>query len=123
MLLVAAGTHIPMVPDHLEEAPYVGWGFIVLSTVCIVLAVWIVLADGVAVWLLSAAVCLSAVVAFLASRTIGLPQIRDDIGNWSEPLGFPAVLSEAVVVLLAGLRLRTLTTLSSASKNGRTLPG
>jgi hypothetical protein len=120
---VAAGTHIPLVPAHLEEAPYVGWGFIVLSAVCIVLAVWILVADGVAVWLLSAAVCLAAVVAFRASRTIGLPQIRDDIGNWSDPLGFPAVLSETGVVLLAGLRLRALTTPSSTSKNGRTLPG
>jgi hypothetical protein len=127
MLLVAAGTHISMVPDHLEEAPHVGWGLIVLSALCIVLAVWIVVADGVAVWLFSAGVCLAAVVAFLTSRTIGLPQIRDDVGNWSEPLGFPALLSETLAVLLAGLRLRKRSSLSSTasstSGNGRTLRG
>jgi hypothetical protein len=44
-------------------------------------------------------------IAFLASRTIGLPQIEDDIGNWSEPLGLPAIAAEATMVVLAYLRL------------------
>jgi ATP phosphoribosyltransferase len=42
MLLSTAGTHIPLVPMHLEEAPYIGVLFILLSAVSIVLAV----ADG-----------------------------------------------------------------------------
>jgi hypothetical protein len=72
LLLVAAGTHIPLIQDHLEEAPYVGRLFIALSVVCIVLAVVILFVDHVGVWLLSAAVCFAAVVAFLTSRTVGL---------------------------------------------------
>jgi hypothetical protein len=107
LLLVAAGTHIPLIQAHLEEAPYVGWLFIALSVVCIVLAVAILFVDNVGVWVLSAAVCFGAVVAFLASRTIGLPQIGDDVGNWTEPLGLPAVASEALVVALAWLRIRS----------------
>jgi hypothetical protein len=106
LLLVAAGTHIPLIRDHLEEAPYVGWLFIALSVACIALAVTILFVDHVGVWLLSAAVCFAAVVAFLASRTIGLPQIRDDVGNWSDPLGPPAVASEVLMVVLAWLHLR-----------------
>jgi hypothetical protein len=106
LLLVAAGTHIPLIEDHLEEAPYVGWLFIILSVVCIVLAVAIVLVDNPGVWVLSAAVCLAAVVAFLASRTVGLPQIGDDVGNWTEPLGIPAVASEVLMVVLAWSHLR-----------------
>jgi hypothetical protein len=106
LLLVAAGTHIPLIQDHLEEAPYVGWLFIVLSVVCIALAVVVLFVDHVGVWVLSAAVCLAAVVGFLASRTVGLPQIRDDVGNWTDPLGFPAVGSEALMVALAWLRIR-----------------
>jgi hypothetical protein len=105
LLLVAAGTHIPLIEDHLQEAPYVGWLFIVLSVVCIVLAVVILVVDSAGVWLLSGAVCLAAVVAFLASRTIGLPQIGDDVGNWTEPLGLPAVASEVLMVVLAYLHL------------------
>lgn len=106
LLLVAAGTHIPLIEDHLEEAPYVGWLFIILSVVCIVLAVVILFVDSAGVWLLSGAVCLAAVVGFLASRTIGLPQIGDDVGNWTDPLGFPAVASEVLMVVLAWLHLR-----------------
>jgi hypothetical protein len=106
LLLVAAATHIPLIRDHLEEAPYVGWLFIALSVVCIGLAVAILFVDHVGVWVLSAAVCFAAVVAFLASRTIGLPQIGDDVGNWTDPLGIPAVTSEVLMVALAWLHLR-----------------
>lgn len=106
LLLVAAGTHIPLIRAHLEEAPYVGWLFIALSVVCIVLAVAIVLVDNPGVWILSGAVCLAAVVAFLASRTVGLPQIGDDVGNWTEPLGIPAVAAELLMVALAWVHVR-----------------
>jgi hypothetical protein len=106
LLLVAAGTHIPLIQDHLEEAPYIGWLFIILSVVCIALAIVILFVDHVGVWVLSAAACFAAVVAFLASRTIGLPQIGDDVGNWTEPLGIPAVAAEALMVVLAWLHLR-----------------
>jgi hypothetical protein len=106
LLFVAAGTHIPLIREHMEEAPYIGWLFVALSVVCIVFGVAILFLDNPGLWLLSGLVCFAAVVAFLASRTIGLPQIGDDIGNWTEPLGFPAVVSEALVPLLAYLHLR-----------------
>jgi hypothetical protein len=106
LLFVAAGTHVPLVREHLEEAPYVGWLFIALSVACIVLGVAILFLDSPGLWVVSGVVCFAAVVAFLASRTVGLPQIGDDIGNWTEPLGFPAVVSQALVPLLAYLHLR-----------------
>jgi hypothetical protein len=119
LLLVAAGTHIPLIRGHLEEAPYVGWLFIALSVVCIALAVAVLFVDHVGVWLLSAAVCFAAVVAFLASRTVGLPQIGDDVGNWTEPLGLPAVASEALMVVLAWLHIRNLRTAGSTASRPR----
>lgn len=106
LLLVAAGTHVPLIRDHLAEAPYVGWLFIALSVVCVGLAVAMVLVDSPGVWIVSGAVCLAAVVAYLASRTIGLPEIGDDVGNWTEPLAIPAVASEVLMVLLAYAHLR-----------------
>jgi hypothetical protein len=105
MLFIASGTHVPLIARHLEEAPYVGVLFIALSVVCFVLAICLVAFDADAVWLLSGAVCLAALVAFLASRTVGLPGIGDDVGNWTEPLGFPALFSETVVVVLTGVVL------------------
>jgi hypothetical protein len=74
--------------------------------VCLVLAVVIPFVDDASVWVVSGAVCLAAVVAFLASRTVGLPQIGDDVGNWTEPLAVPAVASEVLMALLAFRHLR-----------------
>ena len=105
LLLVAAAAHIPLIADHLEEAPYIGVLFIALSVVCVALAGLILVLDTAAVWLLSGSICLAAVVAFLASRTVGLPQMADDIGVWSEPLSFPALASEVLLVTLAVIHL------------------
>ena len=97
-LVVTAGTHIPLIGDHLHEAPYVGWLFIVLSVAALALAFVLTIADTPAVWALSGAVCLAAVIAFVASRTVGLPQIGDDVGNWTEALSYPALVAELIVV-------------------------
>ncbi|MGN6250408.1 MAG: hypothetical protein ACTHNS_01200 [Marmoricola sp.] len=105
-LLVTAGTHTPLIGEHLEEAPYVGWLFIVLSAASILLAALLVVRDSAAVWFASGATTLLALIAFVLSRTVGLPQIGDDIGNWTEPLGFPAIVAEAVVAVIAYVVLR-----------------
>ena len=50
-----------------------------------------------------------AILGYVISRTIGLPQIGDDIGNWLEPLGVVAVIAEATACLSAvaiGLKAR-----------------
>lgn len=105
-LLVTAATHIPLIPEHLHEAPYVGVLFILIAVVSIVLAVAIVVRDLPLVWMTSGTVTLLAFVAFLVSRTVGLPQISDDIGNWTDPLGYPALAGELVTFVLAALVLR-----------------
>jgi hypothetical protein len=50
-------------------------------------------------------VTLLAVVAYVLARTIGLPQIGDDIGNWSDPLGTAAIASESLTFVVAGVVL------------------
>ncbi|MGH3494841.1 MAG: hypothetical protein ACRDQ1_16615, partial [Sciscionella sp.] len=42
-----------------------------------------------------------ALTADLVSRTVGMPEIHDDIGNWLEPFGVAAVVAEAVGVVTA----------------------
>ena len=104
-LVVSGVTHVPVTPEHLEEAPYIGVAFIVLTVACAVLAVAVLLSDSSIVWSLSAWTCGLAVVVYAVSRTVGLPQIRDDIGNWWEPLGVSAVLAELVTVALAAVAI------------------
>src|SRR4051794_36161425 len=107
LLLVAAGAHMPLVQEHLTEAPYVGWSFLLLSIVSVALAVWVVLTDRTDTWILIGAVCLAALVGHLASRTMGPPEMGDAVGTWTEPMSFPAVTAELFLVVLAGLQLRT----------------
>jgi hypothetical protein len=66
----------------------------------------VVVTDTPAVWMVTAVMTLLAVLAFLASRTVGLPLIGDDIGNWTEPLGLPAVAAEFLAFLTAAAVLR-----------------
>ena len=108
LLLVTAAVHVPLVPDHLKEAFYVGVLFIALVVVAVVLAAVLVRTDTPRVWATSGLVSLAAFVAFLLSRTVGLPQLGDDVGNWTDPLGYPALLAEGLTVVLAVLAARRL---------------
>ena len=104
-LVVTAGTHVPLVREHLEEAPYIGWLFVALSAAALVLALALLIADTTLVWGVSGAVAVAALVAFVVSRTVGLPQIGDDIGNWTEALGYPALAAEGVVAVVSAMTL------------------
>jgi hypothetical protein len=106
LLVVVAAVHVPMVPDHLQEAPYIGALFIALSVVSVSLAAVIAIWDSPAVWTATGLVTLLALVGFLLSRTIGLPELGDDIGNWTEPLGFPAMAAETLATAVAATVLR-----------------
>ena len=105
LLLVVAAVHVPLVGDHLEEAPYVGVLFILLTVACVLLAGAILVADAPVMWAACGVVSVLALTAFLASRTVGLPELGDDVGNWTEPLGYPALASEGMCAVLAALVL------------------
>ncbi|MDJ0314792.1 hypothetical protein [Arthrobacter sp. H35-D1] len=100
-LAVAGAAHIPVIPTHLHEAPYIGVLFIVLTAASFVLATVLALHDVPAAYFGTAAVMGLAILGYVISRTIGLPQIGDDIGNWLEPLGVVAVIVEATACLSA----------------------
>lgn len=101
VLLIVAAVHVPVTPEHLQEATYIGVLFIALSVVCVALATLLLIADSRPVWFASVIVNALAVGAYVVSRTTGLPQIGDDVGNWTEPLGMAAVVAEVVSVLVA----------------------
>jgi hypothetical protein len=101
LLLVVAGTHLVLVPEHLDEAPYVGHLFLALAAVCTVLAGLLLLRDHLLVWAVTGGVAAASLVAYLASRTVGLPRIGDDVGNWTDPWSFPSVTAEALLVVVA----------------------
>ena len=100
-LLVGAGTHLPLVPEHLAEARYIGLGFLLLALTSLVLAVVLSLRDTVAAWAAVAVVETLALTAYVASRTVGLPLISDDVGHWLDPWSFPALAAETIALATA----------------------
>jgi hypothetical protein len=106
LALVAGLAHVPVTPEHLREAPYIGVMFIVLTTACVLLAAALLIVDSVLVWSTLGVTTMVAVVAYAVSRTIGLPLMADDVGNWLEPLGIVSVVTETAVTALALVALR-----------------
>ena len=105
-LAVVAGVHIAIAPEHLHEAPYAGVLFLVLAAATLVAAGLVLTANHPLVWTGTAALSLSALVAYFMSRSVGLPSLSDDIGDWLNPLGVIAVVCETAVVLIAGYAQR-----------------
>jgi len=55
--------------------------------------------DHELVWLGAGAVSLGALVGYFLSRSVGLPSMSDDIGDWLNLLGLAAVACEALVLI------------------------
>ena len=103
---MAAMAHLPVIPEHLGEAPYMGWLFVGFSLVAVAAAALVIVrgsAPGafVGAGLLSAA----AIMTYCLTRAVVLPQLADDVGNWTEPLGLVSIASEGAVVALSVLAI------------------
>jgi hypothetical protein len=104
-LAVSAASHA-LVPEHLREARYIGIAFAALAAASVLLALALVVRDRVVVWGAVAVLEGLAVAAYVASRTVGLPLLGNDIGSWAEPLSFPALVSELIATAVALTVLR-----------------
>ena len=104
--LVAGGAHLPVIAEHLEEAPYMGILFIALTAACFTLAATALVVDSAAVYAAASVTCGLAVLGYAATRLVAFPMLADDVGNWLEPLGVASIVSESVVVLAALVAVR-----------------
>jgi hypothetical protein len=99
---VAVVAHIPMTGPHLQEVPYMGVMFIVLTAALFFLAAAALIRDSAAVYLATILTCALAITGYAATRTVAFPSLADNIWNWLEPLGIVSILSEALA-LAAGI--------------------
>src|SRR5216683_7499945 len=74
--------HLLDLPDTMSGTPYIGWMYIGLIVSAIGLAGALVRTSDTRVWLAASGLVVSVIVAYILSRTTGLPQSSDDIGNW-----------------------------------------
>lgn len=103
--------------DKYHETRYVFWMYMALIAGCLVTAAAVLLSRSRLTLLAAAGLAASAFAGYVLSRTTGLPNATEDIGNWAEPLGLASLFVEGAVVVLAGahgLRLTTARRSSSA---------
>ena len=103
-LLTVAIVHILDLHDTLEETPLVGYGYLVLIAVSLAAAALLMTVVDQRIWAVVGVIAAGALLAYLLSRTTGIPGDSDDVGNWNCALGTTAISTEAAVVLLAGWR-------------------
>jgi hypothetical protein len=101
-LAALATIHLLDLPGTIDDTPYIGWMYIGLIAAALVLAVALVRGSDTRVWLAAAALVASTMIAYLLSRTTGLPQSSDDIGNWAQPLGVATLLVGGAVLAVTG---------------------
>jgi cytochrome bd-type quinol oxidase subunit 2 len=99
--VAASVAHIPVIGPHLDEAPYMGVLFIVLTVACAMLATAALLRDSQAVYALVIVTCGLAVIGYAATRLVAFPMLSDDVGNWLDPLGVVSIAAESVAVAAA----------------------
>ena len=94
--------------DKFAEVPYMGWMYVGLIVATLATAAVLVRAHVREAWIAAAAFPAAAIVGFVLTRTVGLPQATGDIGNWSEPLGLASLFVEGAVVALSVYALAAL---------------
>ena len=98
--------HLLDAPGSFQDAPYRGWLYVALIAGSMAAAAALVRSDDARAWAAAAALSAGAIAAFVISRTVGLPQGADDIGNWTEPLGLASLFVEGSLVALSAMVLR-----------------
>jgi hypothetical protein len=112
-LLIATVAHLPVTPEHLDEAPYMGALFIAFMISAFAVASALAVAPSHSWYLAAALLCAAGIAAYIATRVIAFPRLRHDVGQWAEPLGLVSITAEAVVVALSVVSLRTTTRAST----------
>ncbi len=101
ILCVTASIHVVELPRHVRDAPLIGLLIGLAIPVCVSIASWLWSTGEDQAWLAAAGLMGAFILAFLLSRTIGLPGFDRSgmVTYWSE--GLPALIAEFGVLGLA----------------------
>lgn len=103
-LLGVALVHVLAAPEAFEEAPYQGWLFAALALACLVVG-WGLVSGDERAWAPAIALSVGAAAAYVVSRSVGLPQGADDVGDWGNLLGTASLALEGGVAVLGVVSL------------------
>jgi len=98
--------HIVEAPDAFGEAAYKGALFVANGMGALVAAYGIFRDRRGSGWVLGLLVAGGALLAYVASRTVGLPGLPAEPDAWLEPMGVASLVCEGVFVVLFALAQR-----------------
>jgi hypothetical protein len=100
-MLGIALIHLLDVIGKIKETPYLGVMYIALMVASVVVAFYLLHTGSTLAWAAAGLLAAATLLGFVLSRTTGLPNASDDVGNWTEPLGLASMFVEGAVVILA----------------------
>jgi hypothetical protein len=89
----------------MEDPTYLGWMYRVLEVAGVLAAVLLVVRRRSLGWFLALGIAAGPLAGYVVTRTVGLPNATDDIGNWGEPLGVASLVVEGALLALALVEL------------------
>jgi len=107
LLLGIALIHLLDAVNQVHEHVYVFVLYIVLMAVSLFVAAFLLRTDSRSAWSFVTLAAGVTLLGFILSRSTGLPSFRDDIGNWTEPLGLASMFTEGVAVSLGIYKVAT----------------
>lgn len=85
----------------LKDPSYLGYGYWTLEAAGVICAVLLFTRSRTVGWLLALSIAAGPLIGITVSRSVGLPDATDDIGNWFEPLGMLAMAVETFLLVLS----------------------
>jgi hypothetical protein len=101
LILITGLVHLIDAPDAFEEMTYKGLLFVANGVGAAIAAIGIYRGVRNWGWTLGLVVAAGALVAYILSRTVGLPGLPAEPDAWLEPLGVISLLAEAAFTALA----------------------
>ena len=114
-LMTVGIIHALEIPGQLSGAAWLTAGFCLIAFTAPACGLWLLARPGPLPWLAGGALSLSVAAGYVLTRSVPLPGDPHDVGNWLEPLGMAALITEGIVVALAGLALAAQFTVRSAA--------
>jgi hypothetical protein len=93
--------HVLQLPDAFAETAYLGGLFTAAIVAAVVLAAILTRISDERVSSAAGGLAALILLGYVLSRTTGLPDATNDIGEWSEPLGLASLVVESLLVCLA----------------------
>lgn len=106
LAMASVVAHLPVIQEHVRDAPYMGVLFAVYCLAALVAAAALLLAEQRSRYVLLAAVTAAAALTYVLTRLVAFPQLAGDVGHWGDPYGLAALTAEVAAATACVLALR-----------------